>query len=332
MSKYYNNLKSELLEKYQDIKLEEIKGSELVETKYGETLKIVEKEKLDFSLKIDTDGIKNDLTIIPNIGKSKEAKLKEDGFKDIYSLIEHERYCEDAKCIADLIEFSCTNDLDSSNELSNNSSNSSFKDLFTYLKKSKSQIAKDNLLKSAALNDSENFKFMDIETLGLSNVPIILIGVAEVKGKNIESTQYLLRQKSEEPAVLDSFISHLDDDSVFVTYNGASFDVPFIRNRSSYYKMTDRLDKFNIPHYDLIHYTRRLWKDKLPNCKLTTIEQYIFDIHRVDDVPGSKIPGFYETYLREDNIGPLIPIIEHNRLDIVNLARFLMKLNDEVCG
>ncbi|MGL6299074.1 MAG: ribonuclease H-like domain-containing protein, partial [Methanobacteriaceae archaeon] len=326
MSKYYDNLKADLLEKYQDMKLEEINGSEIVETKYGETLKIVEKEKLDFSLKLDADGIKNDLTVIPNIGKSKEAKLKEEGFEDIYSLIEHERYCEDAKCIAELIEFTDSSKSENGNDDGNSDDNgtsnnsSSFKDLFTYLKKSKSQVAKDNILKSAALNDSESFKFMDIETLGLSNVPIILIGVAEVKGKNIESTQYLLRQKSEEPAVLDSFISHLDDDSVFVTYNGASFDVPFIRNRASYYKMNDKVDKLNIPHFDLLYDTRRLWRDKLPNCKLTTIEQYVFDIHRVDDVPGSKIPGFYETYLKEDNIGPLIPIIEHNRLDIVNLA------------
>ena len=44
---------------------------------------------------------------------------------------------------------------------------------------------RDNLLKCISLTDVENFKFMDIETKGLSNVPLILIGVAEIKGNKI---------------------------------------------------------------------------------------------------------------------------------------------------
>ena len=74
---------------------------------------------------------------------------------------------------------------------------------------------------------------------------------------------------------------------------------------------------------------RNLWKDVLPNCKLTTIEEHIFNIKRDDDVPGAYVPGYYQTYLEKKNIGPLIPIIEHNRNDVISLASFLMKIYEE---
>ena len=48
-----------------------------------------------------------------------------------------------------------------------------------------SKKCRDNLIKCISLTDVENFKFMDIETKGLSNVPIILIGVAEIKNDKI---------------------------------------------------------------------------------------------------------------------------------------------------
>ncbi len=303
-------LKYTLMEKYENEKLEDIDGSEVIENSSGETLKIVQKEKIDFS--IGNENFKEellcDLKLLPKIGPATEKKLKEEGFKDIPSLLEHDKFCDFAEIAIDKIE------------------SDSHYDRFDLIRKN--SYNKGNLLKCAGELEFDSFKFMDIETLGLSNVPIILIGIAEMdkKGKSIESTQYLLRDKSEESAVIEGYLSHIDDDSVLYTYNGASFDVPFIKNRCNYYQMDYNAQPF---HYDLIYYARTLWKDKLPNCKLTTIEKNLFDINRIDDVPGSHIPGYYETYLKENNIGPLIPIIEHNRLDIVSLAQFLMRMYKE---
>ena len=190
-----------------------------------------------------------------------------------------------------------------------------------------SKKCRDNVLKSISLTDRENFKFMDIETLGLSNVPIILIGVAEIKGSKIISSQYFLRDIYEEPAVIEAYLSHLDEDSVHVTFNGKSFDVPFIKNRC----LSNRLNAdLNLPHLDLMYFAKNLWKDELPNCQLQTIEKELFGIEREGDVPGQYIPDYYNTYLVEKNIGPIVPIIEHNRQDIISLASFLEKMYEEV--
>ncbi len=60
------------------------------------------------------------------------------------------------------------------------------------------------------------------------------------------------------------------------------------------------------------------------------MEKYLFDFEREDDVPSSMVPSFYKTYDETGNIGPLIPIVEHNREDVITLARILSRLHTEM--
>lgn len=309
---YFENLKQKLLIEYEGRKLTDIEGSNVIDTAYGETLSIVQKEKIDF--KLTENNFKNqmnyNLKLLPKIGIKTEEKLKRQGFNTIESLLNHDSHRKNAKIFLDNID------------------EMSFCEILDLLNDNRyGKNCQVNLIKSVSLNDACDFKFMDIETLGLSNVPIILIGVAEIKGRNIISSQYFLRDLTEEIAVLDAYFSHLDENSVHVTFNGKTFDVPFIKNRLRYHRMD--VD-FNLPHIDLMYFAKYLWRDELPNCQLQTIEKYKFGIERVDDVPGQYIPGYYNTYLAQNNIGPMIPIIEHNKQDIISLAYFLMKMYDEV--
>ena len=309
---YFNDLKQRLLEDYEGKKLTDIKGSKVISTDYGDTLQIVQKEKIDF--KLAENNFKNqmnqNLKLLPKIGIKTEQNLKKQGFDTIESLLNHDSHKENAKIF-----------LDKFNEMS-------FLEILDLLNSNRyGKECKNNLIKCVSLPDAENFKFMDIETLGLSNVPLILIGVAEIKGNNIVSSQYFLRDLDEELAVLKAYFSHLDEESVHVTFNGKTFDVPFIKNRLNYHRVNA---KFNLAHIDLMYYAKYLWANDLPNFQLQTIEKYKFGIERKDDVPGQYIPGYYNTYLAEKNIGPMVPIIEHNRQDIVSLADFLMKMYEEV--
>ena len=310
---YYNNLKFGLMNKYKDWDFSDIEGSEVIENEYGNTLKITRKQKIDFSLENKKGSVKRELAsnlkLMPGIGLQMEMKLKREGYKTIYDLKNHPSYSKKADKLIKKIEKNC------------------FIKEYNLLKYLNKYPNSNNMtLKSLSSLDPFNLKFMDIETLGLSNAPIILIGIAEIKGKYIESNQYLLRNKEEEPAVIKAYLSHIDEASVHVTYNGASFDIPFIKNRARRYRIDCNLDQ---THFDLMFPARNLWKDVLPNCKLTTIEEHLFNIKRDEDVPGAYIPDYYNTYLVTKNIGPLIPIVEHNRMDIVSLADFLMKIYEE---
>ncbi|MBQ6099941.1 MAG: ribonuclease H-like domain-containing protein [Methanobrevibacter sp.] len=309
---YFQDYKETLLNDYDGKKLSDIDNSRVISTSYGDALKITEKQKINFI--IDDNDFKNqmnsNLKLLPKIGLKTEQNLKNKGYSTIDSLKNHDKYC-DVAC-----------------KFMDNLDNLSFAEIVDLLDNNRySKKCRDNILKSISLTDKENFKFMDIETLGLSNVPIILIGVAEIKGNKIISSQYFLREIYEEPAVIEAYLSHLDEDSVHVTFNGKSFDVPYIKNRCMYNRLSVDL---NLPHLDLMYFAKNLWRDELPNCQLQTIEKELFGIERHGDVSGQYIPDYYNTYLAEKNIGPIVPIIEHNRQDIISLASFLEKMYEEV--
>ena len=54
-----------------------------------------------------------------------------------------------------------------------------------------------------------------------------------------------------------------------VTFNGKTFDYPYIQQRAILHRVA-----FNgaLPHLDLLHESRRRWKELLPNCRLQTLE------------------------------------------------------------
>lgn len=309
---YFQDYKEQLLRDYDGKRLVDINNAEVVSTSFGETLRITEKEKISFEIHDNNfrNQINCNLKLLPKIGIKTEQTLKSKGFTTIESLKNHDRYCDTASKFMDSID------------------GMSYCEIIDVLDANRyTKRCRDNVLKSISLCDGQDFKFMDIETLGLSNVPIILIGVAEIKGNSIITSQYFLREIYEEPAVIEAYLSHLDEDSVHVTFNGKSFDVPFIKNRC----LSNRVDAdLDLPHLDLMYFAKNLWRDKLPNCQLQTIEKELFGIEREGDVPGAHIPDYYNTYLAEKNIGPIVPIIEHNRQDIVSLASFLEKMYEDV--
>jgi len=301
-------LKHKLLEEYQDKSLEELEYGEEIETKCGSCYRFTTHEKLEIKTlgeKRVNECLLSDLKLIKGIGESTERKLKGSGFTSMEDLTEHPVYKTRA---CEFLEKMETDDICALSE---------------WISTRYSPSHPLNLLLSS-LSGSENMLFMDIETLGLKDVPLILIGVAEGNGDGLTINQYLLRDLKEEKAAIEGFLSHQDSDNVYVTFNGRSFDVPFIKSRMRFHHLKKSI---NSQHLDLLHFSRRQWNDQLPNCRLQTLEEHLFGVERCDDVPSSQVPDFYLTYRETGNIGPLVPIIEHNREDVVTLARILSLLH-----
>ncbi|MCK9151850.1 ribonuclease H-like domain-containing protein [Methanobacterium alcaliphilum] len=304
------NLKNRLLLKYEDKSLEDL-GAKPMETSQGEVLTIKNSQKINFKLKSQLKikkSLTSDFKLLPGIGEVTEKRLKEQGYHNMESLQEHPKFSERASIFLEKLESESCSEMSS-------------------LVKKRYPSSHQRVLDCAGFAEKEHFIFLDIETLGLSGQPVILMGEASIENNEIEVRQYILKNLGDEPAVLSGFTDRITENTSFVSFNGVTFDLPYIKNRLRYFRLEYDLDR---PHFDLLHYSRRFWRNKLPNCKLTTIERHLFDIERVDDVPGSHIPGYYSTYLKEDNIGPMVPIIEHNRLDIVTLALILAQMHDEI--
>lgn len=186
-------------------------------------------------------------------------------------------------------------------------------------------IVSQEIINLTNIGDNKSLIF-DIETMGFSSVPIILIGLARINNDKLMINQYLSRNTKEEPAILEAFASHLREVDTVITFNGTRFDIPFVEDRFSHHRMEGIL--YSKVHHDALPLSRCEWKKKLPNCKLGTLEKHILGIEREDDVPSRYVPDFYRTYLQQKNVGPLVPIISHNRQDLVTLAKIFSKLRD----
>src|SRR5438094_8532268 len=84
------------------------------------------------------------------------------------------------------------------------------------------------------------------------------------------------------------------------------------------------------PHFDLLTMARRIFKPRLPDCALQTIEQAVLDLHRADDLPGTLIPSRYFAWLRNRDPRVLDPLFVHNREDVLSIAVLLARFETVV--
>ncbi len=302
------DLKRRLLETYEGISLEEAVPGEVVSTNAGQCYLIYSERQSEFynCFKGAREAIISNFKFLYGIGERTEAKLKRRGYRTIDDLTKHPRWGKAAREFLDLLD------------------KRHFKKVQELLWR---RVPKSHPLcfQLVGLNQEEDFAIIDIETMGLFSKPIILLGVAHSKGGKIKVHQYLVRNVTEEVAALKVFMEELDRFNAIISYNGRAFDIPFIEQRLNYYGLNSNIDK---AHFDLLHFIRRAWRQTIPDCGLTTVEEFILGLKRGDEVPGALVPEFYREYLKTKNVGPLIAIINHNLQDIISLAKLFSKLNE----
>jgi uncharacterized protein YprB with RNaseH-like and TPR domain len=163
--------------------------------------------------------------------------------------------------------------------------------------------------------------FLDTETTGLAGgtgTYVFLVGIGRFIGPAFHVRQLFMRHPGDERHVLTALERELVGQNGLVTYNGRTFDVPLLETRS---RMHRRSLAVPANHVDLLSPARAIWKHRLPNCALGTIERAVLGTRRDIDASGWMIPQIYFDYLRTRQVDALIPVLEHNRTDIVSLAR-----------
>ena len=157
--------------------------------------------------------------------------------------------------------------------------------------------------------------FIDTETTGLggSGVVPFLVGVGSLVENGFELRQYLLPDYSDESAMLED-ISELFKSSIsLVSYNGAAFDIPLLKDRLVINRTAKDIEHCH--HIDLLHSSRRLFKRRLKDCRLINIETEILGFSRTDDTPGYLVPSIYFEWLSSENLDLMLSVLEHNRLE-----------------
>ena len=164
--------------------------------------------------------------------------------------------------------------------------------------------------------------YLDTETSGLAGgtgTYVFLVGLGYYTAEGFQVNQVFLKDPSEEPAFLETLSELLAGYDVIVTYNGKTFDVPLLKTRYMLGRQQDPFGSFG--HVDLLHLSRRIWKERLERRALSDLEHHILQFQRsVDEVPGWMIPQIYFDYLKSGDARPLEGVIYHNTMDVLSMA------------
>lgn len=115
-----------------------------------------------------------------------------------------------------------------------------------------------------------------------------------------------------------------------VTFNGKSFDVPLLLTR-----YTANRQRPSLPteiHLDLLHPSRRFWREQLESCTLGTLERAVLGHERSHDVPSWMVPELYFRYVRGDDPRMMVAVFEHNLHDVLSLVALTCRLGSLLDG
>ncbi len=170
--------------------------------------------------------------------------------------------------------------------------------------------------------------FLDLETQGLHNAPLFLIGLLRVEAEGaLWCHQLLARSDEEEASVVEAFCEMLRETRLVVTFNGSGFDLPMLRARAAAHGIP--LPRI-AAHLDLLLEARSRYRRHLPDCKLQTLERSLCGRARADDIPGAEIPPAYREFVRTGDASRLADILRHNLLDLATTAELLARFWGEV--
>ncbi len=177
------------------------------------------------------------------------------------------------------------------------------------------------------INILPNQFVFDIETTGLSPKfsKVILIGILYKEDNKTVVKQFFANNTTEEKELLIAFIDAIADFNKHITFNGHTFDIPFLNYRFKKYDIDFSLNKDN--DMDILKLIRP-FKEKLSlsDCKLKTVEKYL-GICREDTISGKESVDLYKEYENSQVEELKSKILLHNYEDIYYLGHLYDKLN-----
>ena len=138
--------------------------------------------------------------------------------------------------------------------------------------------------------------FLDTETTGLAGgtgTYAFLVGLGFFQGERFVIEQYFMRSFGEERAMMAHVAERIAEFPGVVTFNGRGFDLPLLQTRfimSRQRRAAARLEAWT--HLDLLPAARHLWREALPNCKLSSLEAAVLGVRRHEECAELADPEY----------------------------------------
>jgi len=79
---------------------------------------------------------------------------------------------------------------------------------------------------------------------------------------------------------------------------------------------------------DLLHGSKRIWKNEMDTFKLTAVEEEQLGFFREDDIPGHMAPIIYQDAVKNGRAELLMKVLLHNEWDILSLVTLYIRSTD----
>ncbi len=204
----------------------------------------------------------------------------------------------------------------------------------------KSTFPRDTLSEFTKKYLTEDMLLFDIETTGLSpeQNSIYCIGCGYLSGDEICVELFFAERPEEEAEVLSSFFTLVQKHNVLLTFNGSTFDLPFLEKRAEAQKYAPALSEAAVrtvcerfpasyAHVDLYReVTRMRHLLDLSSYRQKNIEQFL-GCDREDKYTGGELTRIYREYVRHPDPEAREVILLHNREDVAGMFRLLSILS-----
>ena len=308
-----------LIEQYHGKKLEDLfQNHRIIKNDMGEFIEIIWEEEISPKLELfkTKRNMLCNLKIVKFIGEYIESKLNQRGIKNLKDLKYNLTFSNSAHEILTLIENKDYMALKSNRNISD--------------------------LDVSFCFEIEDFLFLDIETLGLFDSPIIIVGIGFYENEKFRIHIFFARELEDEIAICEHLRTQiLPNFKCFISFNGKTFDLPFLANRFLYFFDKNPMisdddepyEKVNtqLHHIDLYHHCRRLYKGLYDNYSLTNIEEKLLKWQRENTLPSNLVGICYRKFKENPirHIGLMKEVIEHNYYDVKSLNNIFSVLLKE---
>lgn len=183
---------------------------------------------------------------------------------------------------------------------------------------------KNNYVRSSLTQDT---LFVDIETSGLSAEKnhIYCIGCSYLTNDQLAVRLLFAETENEESLILQKFVDLCSGFHQLITFNGTTFDLPFLRHRLNHFQIVSPLEALS--HTDLYREIRHL-KKLLPlnSYKQKSIELFL-GISRENQYTGKELIKLYKSYVKVPEEELLQLLLLHNKEDVLGMYNLLEMLS-----
>lgn len=161
----------------------------------------------------------------------------------------------------------------------------------------------------------EQALFFDIETTGLSPKcsHMYIIGCGYYRENHWFIKQWFAENSSEEFLILEEFLTFAKPFDTLITYNGTTFDLPYIKDKISGYLLEDTLPTNTLDLFRIVKPYKKFFS--LPSLHQTDVEHFL-GLYREDQFSGKELIDVYRNYRKHPTNEALYQLLLHNKEDM----------------